>query len=194
MILSKRIFNITFFALTFITLFSLGCITWKSNTIPSSKDIVLPTNKRFKIAISFNGCFPEDKISCNSYENFELLKKEFSKSGIIDQVNGSLLGLITSDYHFDLYWEEGSEDNPLALLSIYSLGVIPSYSKSNIKLLAIVKKPNGNIVKTFEYVETKKSLLHILLIFAIPFVDSVSNREIKTDIMKLLLKDLATNI
>ncbi|WP_208731151.1 hypothetical protein [Leptospira bouyouniensis] len=111
---------------------------------------------------------------------------------MISQINGDANNLKSSDFVIDLYWKDKESPHYFATVSIsvISLLFIPTYNNENIHLTAIVKKNNGEIVKTFEYNETYLTIRQTILILALPFQDLNDKEIIKENILKSLLNDL----
>ncbi|MCW7463127.1 hypothetical protein [Leptospira limi] len=112
---------------------------------------------------------------------------------MISQINGDSNNLTSSDYLIDLYWKDNESPQNFANVSIslLTLCFIPTYNKDSIQLIAIVKKNNGEILKTLEYNESYLTIRQTILILALPFQDLNDKEKIKEKILKSLLNDLA---
>ncbi|WP_125196256.1 hypothetical protein [Leptospira meyeri] len=166
---------------------------WRTKKIPNSKEINIPNSKKIKITVSIDGCFPDDLYSCkSSLDSFNKLNKEFAKSGVVEIIYGNSNGLENSDYHISLYWDEdlNKDKGALNLVSLLTIGLIPVYYNQNIQLLAIVKKTDGTILKTFEYNESISTIIHIVFVFNLPFENLRELDDIKAAMLNLLLNDL----
>ncbi|TGL01910.1 hypothetical protein EHQ43_18585 [Leptospira bouyouniensis] len=171
------------------------CIIIRNNKInePSLKNLI--DSNKIGITLTLNGCFPDDLTPCNySTKNYALLIKHLIKSSMISDINGSSKDLKKSDYIIDFYWKENIRsfhDILTEMVSVFSIGLIPTYRNYKITLVAIIKSNTGRILKTIEFSESFLEVRHLFLAYKWWFNNEDKNETIKSNMIDLLLQDIA---
>ncbi|MCW7463126.1 hypothetical protein [Leptospira limi] len=152
-------------------------------------------SQKINITLNINGCYPDDSIKCNySKENYALLIKYLIKSNLISDINGSAKDSFKSDYIIDFYWKENirsPHDLLTEMVSVFSIGLIPTYRNYKITLVAILKSNNGIILKTFEYSESFLEIRHLFLTYKFIFNNKYNTETIKSNMIELLLQNIS---